>query len=131
MFYYGNKIDLLWFDWILIPPLLLLGLALLCVLEFILSTSMFWLVEGMGVNFLRMQMQQMARWPDFVYKYAYQKIFTFAIPLLLIGSGPVHFILDKSKWYYLVWMILALIICSFILVKIWDKALRQYDSASS
>ncbi len=131
LIYYGNKIDLLWYDWLMIPPLMLMGLALLCVLEFILSTSMFWLVEGMGVNFLRMQMQQMARWPDFIYKYTYQKIFTIAVPLLLIGSGPVHFLFDKSKWPYLLGMVVALIVSSFILAKLWDKALRQYDSASS
>jgi ABC-2 type transport system permease protein len=131
LIYYGSKIGLLWYDWLLIPPLILLGLSLLCVLEFILSTSMFWLVEGMGVNFLRMQMQQMARWPDFIYKYTYQKIFTIAVPVLLIGSGPVHFILDKSNWHYLVGMFVALFISSLILIKIWNKALCQYDSASS
>lgn len=131
LYYYGSKIDLSLLDWILIPPLLLCGLALLCVLEFILSTSMFWLVEGMGINFLRMQMQQLARWPDFVYKYTYQKVFTFGVPILLIGSAPVHFLLDKSKWPYMAGMGAAFVVSTVILLKIWDKALRQYDSASS
>lgn len=131
LIYYGNKINLQWLDWLLLPFLILISFVLLALIEFIISCAMFWLVEGIGVNFLRMQMQSMSRMPDFIYANAMKRIFTFLVPILLIGSGPVHFLLDKSYWYLIVAMIIAIIICFYLLQYIWNKGLDFYDSASS
>jgi len=131
MFYFGNKAEISGVTWILIPPMLVLSLTLLVSLEILLSMSMFWVIESFGINFLRMQFQQMARWPDFVYRYFARKTFTIIIPILLIGSAPVRFLFDQKDWPILAGMI-AWILLSWWLIKIaWHKGLKRYESASS
>lgn len=131
LIYYGNQVGLSLTQWALVPFLLALGLALLVVVEFTLTTSMFWLTDGMGINFLRMQMQQLARWPSFIYRGVIRKVLMSALPVLLIGSGPVQFLFDTAQWPLLVGMLLCLVLFSFLLVVVWRQGLRRYDSASS
>jgi len=132
MFYYfGNKAGLVLSDWFFVPPLLILGLTLFALIEFCLSTAMFWVVEGYGINFLRMQFQQLARWPNFVYSYIPRKFLTVIIPVLLVGSGPVHFILNKDRYELLIGMVIAIFMMAFVLNILWRFGLRHYDSPSS
>lgn len=129
--YYGRLVPLSALDWMMLPFLIMLGFTLLALIEIIIATSMFWVTEGLGINFLRMQMQQLSRWPDFVYHSLARKVLTVGIPLLLIGSAPVHFLFDHSRALPLGSMILAIITCLFILKWLWKLALQRYDSASS
>ena len=131
LIYYGRALPLEWYQWVLIPPLLIAAFILLALIEFLVSTSMFWMTEGMGINFLRMQMQSLSRWPDFIYQGISKRIFTVAVPLLLIGSAPVHFLYDFQNWHYLVGMGLAIVILWKVLLVLWRIALRRYESASS
>lgn len=129
--YYGYHAGLVWSDWPLVPPLLVLSFTLLVLIEFIVASSMFWLTEGLGINFLRMQMQQLGRWPDYIYARAPRRLLTFVLPILLVGSPPVHFLLDKGHWPYLLGMMAAIVGAAFVLSFVWKKGLRQYESASS
>jgi ABC-2 type transport system permease protein len=131
LIYYGNQINLSVLAWVTLPFLVLLAFTLLAILEFIISTSMFWMTEGMGINFLRMQMQNLSRWPDFIYSKLSRRVFKVFFPILLIGSAPVHFLLDQSAWIYLVYLVMAIVISYLALLTIWKVALRQYESASS
>jgi ABC-2 type transport system permease protein len=131
LIYFGQKINLSILQWSLLPILVVLSISLLAILEFILSTSMFWLTEGDGINFFRMQMQQLSRWPDFVYGSLSRKFLSVAIPILLVGSAPVHFLYDWSSWPKIAGMFAAIVVSSFILRWIWSVGLNKYDSASS
>lgn len=131
LIYYGNQIGLSPMDWVLIPLFIILGLTLLVILEFILSTSMFWLTDGIGINFLRMQLQQLGRWPNFIYQGFVRKVLTSFVPILLVGSAPVHFLIDKSSWGLLVAMVIAIFVLTIVLLSVWKVGLRRYDSASS
>lgn len=128
---YGTAVNLTWVDWVLMPFFVLLSLTLLVIIEFIMSSAMFWMVEGIGINFLRMQMQQLSRWPNFIFSELIQRVLTLFLPVLLIGSGPVHFIFEKSRFGMLLSMVLAIIIFSQILRFVWNQALNHYESASS
>jgi ABC-2 type transport system permease protein len=130
LIYNGMKINLSFLDWCLMPVFLILGLVLLVIIEFILSTSMFWMTDGTGINFLRMQMQQLARWPEFVYRGVIRKVLMTVLPVLLIGSGPVHFLLG-GKWNNLALMGGMIVVLGFVLSFVWGVGLRRYDSASS
>lgn len=129
--FYGVKINLGIIDWLLIPIFLVLSILLLIVIEFILATTMFWLTDGIGINFLRMQLQQLARWPNFIYQGLIKKALTVFIPILLVGSAPVHFLIDKSSWSLLLGMMIAIVFFTLVLLKFWKIGLRRYDSASS
>lgn len=131
LIYYGLQVKLSPLSWIMLPVFIVLSLILLVVLEFTLSTSMFWVTDGLGINFLRMQFQQLSRWPNFVYQTLTRKVLTFAIPILLIGSAPVHFLLHHNQYSAMLYLLLALVLGIFILTKLWKLGLRRYDSASS
>ncbi|PIQ24131.1 hypothetical protein COW36_10820 [bacterium (Candidatus Blackallbacteria) CG17_big_fil_post_rev_8_21_14_2_50_48_46] len=131
LWYYGQILHFSAWQWLLLPPLVLLGLALLTSIEILLCMSMFWIVESMGINFMRMQFQQVSRWPDFVYQYFAQKFFSFVIPVLLVGSAPVRFLFNPVEWQGLVWMGFLLLLCWFLIGFFWRKGLASYESASS
>lgn len=128
---YGNEIGLHFIQWLLIPLFLILSLALLVSLEFLLSTLNFWLTEGIGINFLRMQFQQLARWPDFIYQNISRKVLITVIPVLLIGSAPVRVLIDLNHWHWILFMGIAIFLAILILNKFWKFALKNYSSASS
>jgi ABC-2 type transport system permease protein len=131
LIYYGRQVPLEPWNWIALPILVVLAFLLLSFIEFIVATSMFWVTEGLGINFLRMQMQQLARWPDFVYASLSRKVLTVGLPLLLIGSAPVRFLFDASQWVYMLGMLLAIVVCLWVLSRMWKAGLARYDSASS
>jgi ABC-2 type transport system permease protein len=129
--HFGTQLDLGWAQWALLPLLVLLALALQVSIEILMSLSMFWIVESMGVNFLRMQLQQLSRWPDFVYRYVAQKFFSFVVPVLLIGSAPVKFLRDPHQWQGMVWLLFLMGVSWVLIGYFWRKGLRAYESASS
>jgi ABC-2 type transport system permease protein len=131
LIYFGKALHLGLIQWLLLPFLVLLGLTLLTSIEILMSMSMFWIVESMGINFLRLQLQQVSRWPDFVYSYFSQKLFSYAIPVLLVGSAPVRFLLDLNQWQGLLWVGCILIITWLLIRFFWLKGLASYESASS
>ncbi|MEZ0369336.1 MAG: ABC transporter permease [Candidatus Sericytochromatia bacterium] len=129
--WFGRELGLGFWQWAALPLLVLLSLALLTSIEILISMAMFWIVESMGVNFLRMQLQQLSRWPDFVYQYFAQKFFSFVIPVLLVGSVPVKFLLEPDQGLGLLKMI-GLMLLSWVLIGVcWRKGLVSYESASS
>jgi ABC-2 type transport system permease protein len=131
LIYFGNKLNLTWAQWAVTPPLIILGFSLFVIIEFCLSVAMFWTIEGWGINFLRMQLQQLARWPHFIYSYFPRKILTLCLPILLVGSGPVNFIYDFSNTHLLMGALVALAVSALFLKYLWAFALTKYDSPSS
>ncbi len=131
LWHFGTKAGLGWVQFMLLPVLLILALLFLVSLEILISASMFWLVEGTGVNFFRMQLQQVSRWPDFVFYGLPRRFFTFVIPVLLIGNAPVQFLFSPFAFSSLLWMIGLTVVIWVLIERIWSKALRQYESASS
>jgi len=131
LWHYGVLAGLSTIQFMLLPLLLFLALLLLVSIEIFISASMFWLVEGTGVNFLRMQLQQVSRWPDFVFYGLPRRFFTFVIPVLLIGNAPVQFLFSPFDYHSLVFMIVLIGIFWIMIERTWNKALMQYESASS
>lgn len=131
LIYYGKEVGLSAMAWATLPLLIILSFALLAVIEFIIATLMFWMTEGLGINFLRMQMQQLARWPDYVFSLVARRILTFGFPILVVGSAPVHFLYDFQRWPYLLGMLLSLVVMTGVLSYVWKRGLQRYESASS
>lgn len=130
LLYFGRQLGLGPWQWLALPPLVLLGLALLTSVEILISMSMFWIVESLGVNFLRMQLQQVSRWPDFVYQYFARKVFSYVVPVLLVGSAPLRWLLAGDAGGLA--KMLGLLGLSWILIGyFWRKGLASYESASS
>lgn len=129
--WFGSRIGLSALDWALLPVLVLLGLFLLVSIEILICASMFWTIESVGINFLRMQVQSVGRWPDFVYQYLFQKIFSFFIPVLLVASAPVHYLVDSGTGWLILIMLGVIAILWCLIGVAWNIGLRKYESASS
>ena len=129
--YYGQAIDLAWWQWCCMPVLLVLSLVLLVSMEILVSCTMFVTIESFGINFLRMQLQQLARWPDFVYRLWARRFFTFGLPVLLIGSAPVQWLLNPFDFKFMGIMLVAIVILWATIAPVWHLALSKYESASS
>ena len=129
--YYGQKLNFSVINWLLLGPLVIVSWIFLLTIEMIISTSMFWLKEGIGINFFRIQLQELSQWPEYVYRGPMRTLFLAACPILFTGSAPVHFLFDKSLYDFLVLMLGVLLILFLILHITWNKALRIYNSASS
>ena len=131
LIYYGRLSELSLLSWCLLLPLLLLSFILLVLLEMIMSMAMFWTTTGDGINFIRMQSQQIQKWPDFMYPQTFRILFTRFIPILAVGSYSCRYLLNCGDWRDIVFMIGAIISCSVILSYLWRKGLQRYESASS
>ncbi len=131
LIYYGIQVELSAGAWTLLPVMLLLGTVLLALIDMTIVCSMFWMLEGTGINFVRIQLQQVAQWPDFVYDVGVRRIMTVVIPILLIANPPVRFLYDYGDWLPLLGMLVAIGVASAALQFIWKLGLRTYESASS
>ena len=131
LIYLGLKIQLPLTSWILLPFLLALAFLMFITIEFIISISTFWVIEGMGIHFLRIEMQRLSRWPEFIYHPLSRRVLTVALPILLVGSAPVHFLYDHSNYKLLLGMVIAIVTGLWILSKLWVVGVRRYESASS
>lgn len=131
LIYYGIQADLPALSWAFLPVLLLLALTLLVSTEILISCSMFWVVEGYGINFLRIQFQTISRWPDFIYSPWPRRFLTFFVPVLLIGNAPVRFMFDNDDYWPFIYMVIAIGIIWLLIGHFWNKGIRNYESASS
>lgn len=129
--YYGIQAGLAPSAWLLLPLVLFFSFLFLVCFEVLISMGSLWLVESQGINFVRMQFQSVARWPDFVYLPLFRRIFTFIFPVLLIGSAPVKFLFNHQEWEGLVLMALLFFVEMLLIAILWRMGLRRYESASS
>lgn len=128
---YGLMLNFHIYQWILFPIMLLLALILMVIIDILFCAFMFWIIDGTGINFLRMGLQDMSRQPDFIYKYYIRKIFTFFIPVLMVGSFPVKFLFNLYDYQLVFIMLIAIITLLLLLSFIWKRGLIKYESASS
>lgn len=131
LIYYGIGAGLNGLDWIALPVVVILGFMLAASIELVIACSMFWMLEGTGINFLRIELQQLARWPDFIYQGFLRRILTIALPVLLIGSAPARFLFNTKDIFPLLGMVLAIIVSWVLLGIAWRAGLNKYESASS
>lgn len=131
LIYFGQVAGLSLLSWLMLPLFVLLALTLIVSIEIVLSMAMFWTIEAWGINLIRIQLQSLARWPDFVYIYSFQKFFTFFVPVLLVGSAPVKVLLEPHYFQPLLIMIVAILLCWWVINMVWKMGLRKYESASS
>ncbi len=131
LIFFALKLNLALVDYLALPFLLILAISLRFMIEMSIALLMFWTTEGVGINFIRLQLQSLSRWPDFIYKSVARRLLTVVVPILLVGSGPLHFIFDHSKWHYVIWLMVAILVYAVILNFTWERARLRYESASS
>lgn len=129
--YFGQKLGFTTVQFMALIPLAILAITLRFLVEMVISLTMFWTTEGVGINFIRLQLQSLSRWPDFIYKGMAKKVLTTILPVLLIGSAPMHFVFDFNQWQQMLSLIALIIFFAFFLRALWSQAKKRYESASS
>ncbi|MBF0352731.1 MAG: ABC-2 family transporter protein [SAR324 cluster bacterium] len=129
--YYGKLVGLSWLSWVVLVPSIVMGFLLLSILEMTIACSMFWMLEGTGINFLRIELQQLSRWPDFIYGSVARRLLTWVIPVLMIGNPAAKFLMDVHDFIPMIFMgIMTALVWGFLNF-FWQLGLRTYESASS
>jgi len=131
LIYYGIQINLSVTAWIMLPFTFCLAFLVMCLTELNIAFLSFWTKGGDSANFVRMQCQQVQRWPDFMYPARSRMMFTTVLPVLLSGSFGVGFLFDTSRIDLVGYMLVAVVVFCFLASFVWRLAIRRYESASS
>lgn len=131
MTYFGLQAGLPLWAWVVLPGLVLASFLLMVSFEILLASSMFVTLDGTGINFLRMQLQSVSRWPDFIYAELPRRFFSFVLPVLLISNAPVRFLFDPTDSLGLLLLLPLTGILFWIDDRVWRWFLARYQSASS
>jgi len=126
--YFGIQVHLSLWAWLSLPFCLVLSLSLLLGIEVLVSLLNFFTIEGIGINQIRLQIQQLCQWPDFIYK---NPIRLWLFPFLAITSVPIRWVLNISYWNWLTVMCIGSILLWSLIFFLWPKALHFYESPSS
>jgi ABC-2 type transport system permease protein len=117
-----------------------LSFGLLCVtavlvhysLMFLMATTSFWTVRAQGLVMAYYNLFSVARVPDAAFGGAFRIVFTMAVPMLLVANVPVKVLANRLDAPGEVALMLAMAgVCYLVSKLVWDRALRQYTSASS
>ena len=129
--HYGRELNFTWIAWSCLPLLFVGALLLAFLIELTVIMVTFWTGGGDGMNFVRMQCQQLQRWPNFVYPTSLRRFLTWYFPILATGTLSVQFLLDTKRWETPLFILCAIAVFWGIAGKLWARGLRRYESASS
>ncbi len=101
-------------------------------LMFLLATISFWTVRAQGIVWGYYNLFNIARMPDDAFTGTFRRVFTFAIPMLLVSNVPARVINGLTTSPKQVLLLLGMtVVCFCISEWGWRASLRHYTSASS
>ncbi len=131
LIYFGIQVKLSFLAWVMLPFLLLFASALQISLDILLLSSIFWTLEGRGINLILLELQNLSSWPNFIYPATMQRALIFVLPILLINSAPVRWLYNISDVSLMFFAVIAIVVLSFLIRLVWHWGTRAYESASS
>ncbi len=131
LFYFGFFVDISFVQWLLFPVYFTISFISMVLVELLISMSMFWTTSGDGVNFIRIQAQQLQRWPDFIYSQSLQLLLGRMIPLLAVVAVPMRTMLGTAAWWEFPLLLVTSAMMWFGVAMLWRRGIRRYESASS
>ena len=118
-------------SWLLLPLVVIFAGGFVSALLILMTTFSFWTTQGHGLNYIRYQISQFVFWPEFVFQSKVRFILLYIIPILLVASGPVRFLLNFKDYHLFLGMIIIFIVMIYLIRFLWNLGLKQYSSASS
>jgi len=134
--YFGHNLNINFTFSTLIGLILLfiIGMTLRVGLEIIIGTFMFITIEGEAINILRLNLQQFAKQPAFIYRNTTRFILLYIFPLCMTTTLPatwlfsngatplIQIVLIMSAATTLIWALVFIV---------WRWGINRYESASS
>jgi ABC-2 type transport system permease protein len=111
--------------------LTLCAIAITYTIFLIPSLLSFWTVQAGGLNEMSTMIWEMNHMPMNIYSRSIQNIGTFLYPVFLITNLAPFFVLGQLQTSYLVWGIVSPIVFLILSRMLWNKAVKNYTSASS
>ncbi len=130
-FMHALSIGLTWFSVVTFFILLIIGIVLLYSIWFIAATLLIWFPRLSNVIELMYTISGMTRYPGEMYKNASSYLFLFLLPITLIVTTPVKFVVQRASIIDIASLCMFAIIFFVFSRKFWKFALRFYTSASS
>lgn len=111
----------------------ILGVAIHYSVMFTLATMAFWIVRAQGLVYGYFNLFNIGRYPDTVFHGVFRKIFTTAIPVILVANVPARTLLRawENPAPHLFQLLAASAFITIASRIFWRTALRRYSSASS
>lgn len=119
------------FDLGLLILLLINGVLIYYCCQMIMALPVFWTHSSKGFMDLFYSMGHAMERPDKIYKGALKIIFTTIIPFALIASFPARIFLEHFDLKTFLHLSVVSILLWIVMLKLWNKGLRTYSSASS
>jgi ABC-2 type transport system permease protein len=91
----------------------------------------FWFVKSGALAGLTDSFWDFNNMPMGIYNKVIQRIGVYVIPIFVVTNFPTLFVLGRLDPWWTVWGILAPILCLTAVRLLWNKAVKQYSSASS
>ncbi|MBI2404672.1 ABC-2 family transporter protein [Candidatus Gottesmanbacteria bacterium] len=111
--------------------LLFFGLLLLYSIWFIVATFLIWSPRLSNLIELMYSVSGMTRFPGEMYKNASEYLFLFLLPITLIITTPIKFLVARASLFDVLSLLFFAAVLFVISRKLWKFALRYYTSASS
>jgi ABC-2 type transport system permease protein len=118
-------------EFVLLCLLIMNGVLIYYCCQMIMVLPVFWTQSAKGFMDLFYSMGQAMERPDRIYKGAMRVLFTTIIPFSLIASFPVRIFLEGAEWKTMLHLTIVSVFFWWLLLKLWNKGLRTYSSASS
>ncbi len=129
-FMHALSIVLTWFSFISFFLLLVVGIVLLYSLWFIVATLLIWFPRLSNLIELMYTVSGMTRFPGELYKNASAYLFLFLLPITLIVTTPVKFLVRRATAIDIIELLVFAFVFFVLSRKFWKFALRFYASAS-
>jgi len=119
------------FNWLLIPYMLIILLALLFELSLtiIASSFAFLFIKTWRLFELISVVQRFAKYPADIYSFGIRFVITFLIPAAIASYYPVSILLGRLPLITATWLALPVLAFFVISLVLWHFAIRKYTSA--
>ncbi len=111
--------------------LIINGVAIYYILQMMCYLPVFWTQSPRGFESLFWGINSMLKYPDKIQGGLFRFFFTFLIPMNLVVALPGRYYFDQDSFQIVALIFGLSIFFWWVYLKIWNKALRQYSSASS
>ena len=107
------------------------GFVLFYFVRMLFLLPVFWSGAGRGFDELFWSLERVIERPDGIYSGVVRKVFTSVLPLILMASFPVRFLIHGFDLNLLLHIVGVTIIFALVFNFTWKRALLNYTSASS
>lgn len=111
--------------------LLLNGVFLFYILRVLFILPVFWIISGDGVMGIFYAMRDAAERPHRVFPRPLRIALMTILPFALMASVPAELMFRPFEWSSFLLVCAVTLLMFFVMLALWNKALRAYGSASS